>query len=194
MFSEFYDDDTMKAIKVGDAFDLAYICVILAAIGKAIPNIEKEEDAIYFLKGEGYATSMETMNAPGEAETRAAKWKQQRVMTIVISFAIGLKKMKAELIRRVDAWKEFARIKETVPFPVNCSDGKILVALTQHGIPQPTSASPDWGTVRPDWRTARAMFHIECSSPTITTDTIKRTQANCVSPSAIDRRIQSDGA
>ena len=34
MFSEFYDDDTMKAIKVGDAFDLAYICVILAAIGK----------------------------------------------------------------------------------------------------------------------------------------------------------------
>ena len=53
MFSELYDDDTMKAVKVGDAFDLAYICVILAAIGKAIPNIEKEEDAIYFLKGEG---------------------------------------------------------------------------------------------------------------------------------------------
>ena len=50
MFSEFYDDDTMKVLKVGDAFDLAYICVILAAIGKAIPNIEKEEDGIYFLK------------------------------------------------------------------------------------------------------------------------------------------------
>ena len=98
MFSEFYDDDTMKAIKVGDAFDLAYICVILAAIGKAIPNIEKEEDAIYFLKGEGYATSMETMNAPGEAETRAAKWKQQPVMTIVITFGSGLGKMRAELI------------------------------------------------------------------------------------------------
>ena len=98
---------------------------------------------------------METTNAAGEAETRAAKWKQQPVMTIVITFAIGLTKMRAELIRRADAWKEFARIQETAPFPINCSDRDVLVALTQHGIPQSTTASPDWGTVRPDWRRAR---------------------------------------
>ena len=42
MFSEFYDGDTMKAIELGDAFDLAYICVMLAAIGKAIPNIDRK--------------------------------------------------------------------------------------------------------------------------------------------------------
>ena len=42
MFNEFYDGDTMKAIELGDAFDLAYICVMLAAIGKAIPNIDRK--------------------------------------------------------------------------------------------------------------------------------------------------------
>ena len=40
---------------------------------------------------------METTNAAGEAETRAAKWKQP-VMTIVITFGSGLGKMRAELI------------------------------------------------------------------------------------------------
>ena len=121
---------------------------------QSYPKHRYEEDAIY-LEREGYATSMETTNAAGETETRAAKWKQQPVMTIVITFAPGLRKMRAELIRRMDAWKEFARIQETAPFPINCSDRDVLVALTQHGIPQSTTASPDWGTVRPDWRRAR---------------------------------------
>ena len=112
-------------------------------------------------------------NAAGETETRAAKWKQQPVMTIVITFAPGLRKMRAELIRRMDAWKEFARIQETAPFPINCSDRDVLVALTQHGIPQSTTASPDWGTVRPDWRRARL-----CSTSTVWALKLQPTQSS----------------
>ena len=42
MFNEFYHGDTMKAIKLGDAFDLAYICEILTAIGNASSNIDRK--------------------------------------------------------------------------------------------------------------------------------------------------------
>ena len=58
---------------------------------------------------------METTNAAGEAETRAAKWKQQPVMTIVTTLALGLKNIKTELTRIVDAWKELATLACHIP-------------------------------------------------------------------------------
>ena len=69
MFSEFYDGDTMKAIELGDAFDLAYICEILAAIGNASSNIDRKRMP-YIYKGK------DTLR-PWNRRTRPGKLKQE---------------------------------------------------------------------------------------------------------------------
>ena len=51
MFSELYDDDKMKAIEVQDAFDLAYRCLIPAAIGRAIPKNREGRGRHIFRRG-----------------------------------------------------------------------------------------------------------------------------------------------
>ena len=56
---------------------------------------------------EEYTTILESDDATRETEKRTNKWKKQLpVITIVVTLALGLRKMRAELRRRVNAWKE----------------------------------------------------------------------------------------
>ena len=54
---------------------------------------------------------IETENAARETERSTNKWKQQQpVITVVTTLALGLRKMRAELRRRLEACKELATL------------------------------------------------------------------------------------
>ena len=56
---------------------------------------------------EEYATTIESDEAAREIGKRNNNWKkQQPVMTVIITLALGLRKLRAELRRRVEAWKD----------------------------------------------------------------------------------------
>ena len=63
---------------------------------------------------------LETNGAAREIEKRTNKWKkQQPIITVAMTLALGLRTMRAELRRRVEAWKELTtlagRTIETTP-------------------------------------------------------------------------------
>ena len=60
---------------------------------------------------EEYATTLESDEVAREIGKRSSKWKkQQPVMTVVIILAFGLRKLRAELRRRVEAWKHLSSL------------------------------------------------------------------------------------
>ena len=96
-----------------DEFDMAYRGVIPARLGWAIPKIKKEEDI--YSDDDEHATILKTEGARREMEKRMAKRKQQQsVITIVMTLVLGIRKMRAELRRRVDAWKELVTSFATI--------------------------------------------------------------------------------
>ena len=58
---------------------------------------------------------METDGANHEIERRTSKWKkQQPVMSVVMTLALGLRKRRSELRRRVEAWKELTSLEDYI--------------------------------------------------------------------------------
>ena len=88
-------------------FDLAYRCVLPAPLGYAIHKVEAPpvpEPVI-----EEVATLLDASRVTKESEDTTALWKSQRpAIVVVTTLALGLRKLCAEVRRRVDAWKTLA--------------------------------------------------------------------------------------
>ena len=88
-------------------FDLAYRCVLPAPLGYAIHKVEAPpvpEPVV-----EDVATLLDASLVTKESEDTTALWKSQRpAIVVVTTLALGLRKLRAEVRRRVDAWKTLA--------------------------------------------------------------------------------------
>ena len=104
-YSDAYEKDRANAIDMEDEFDMAYRAIVPAPLERAIMKINKDEDA--YSDDAEHATILETDGATHKIEKRTNKLKKQKpVITVVMILALGLRKMRAELRRRVIAWTE----------------------------------------------------------------------------------------
>ena len=88
---------------------MAYRVVIPAPLSRAIMKINENDDG--YSDPEEYAKTIEFDEAAREIGKRNNKWKkQQPVMTVIITLALGLGKLRAELRRRVEAWKDLSSL------------------------------------------------------------------------------------
>ena len=90
------------------AMDLAYRCVLPSSVGYAIHKMEVPHVS------EPTVEEVATLLDPGrlckEDEDRKVLWQKQRpVIMVVTALALGLRKLRAEVRRRVDAWKVWLR-------------------------------------------------------------------------------------
>ena len=87
--------------------DLAYRCVLLSPLGYAIHKADiplEGEPTI-----EDVATLLDIHRLSQEAEDRIALWlAQRRAIMVVTPFALRLRRLRAEVRRRVGAWKILA--------------------------------------------------------------------------------------
>ena len=89
------------------AFDLAYRAVLPAALGYAIHRMDQPRIGVDPTEEE--ATICDSSLITMESERRSKLWKAQRPTTMVVTIlALGLRKLRADLRQRVDAWKNIA--------------------------------------------------------------------------------------
>ena len=87
--------------------DLAYRCILPAPLGYAIHRMEVPP--ICEPVSEEFATLLDARGIANEAEGTAALWRSQRpAIMVVTTLALGLRKLRAEVRRRVEAWKTLA--------------------------------------------------------------------------------------
>ena len=102
------------------AMDLAYRCVLPSSIGYAIHKMEVplvSEPTV-----EDVATLLDMRRLCKEDEDRIAIWQKQRpVIMVVTALALGLRRLRAEVRRRVDAWKILASSVGATAHPLNSS-------------------------------------------------------------------------
>ena len=92
------------------AFDLAYRAVLPAALGYAIHKMDQPPTCEEPYEEE--ATIFESNLIMMESERRARLWKAQKPTTMVVTIlALGLRKLRAELRQRIDAWKIIAALE-----------------------------------------------------------------------------------
>ena len=84
--------------------DLAYRCILPAPLGYAMRKMDLPPCAVE--TPEDVATIMDIRLATKEAEERKALWRSQKpACAVVTALALGLRRLRAEVRRRVDAWK-----------------------------------------------------------------------------------------
>ena len=84
------------------AMDLAYRCVLPSPIGYAIHKMEVPRVSEPTV--EDVATLVDVRRLSMEDEDRVTMWQKQRpVITVVTALALGLRRLRAEVRRRVDA-------------------------------------------------------------------------------------------
>ena len=94
-----------------DEFDLAYRAIVPAPLGWAIMKTNELEDT--HSDNEEYATILETDDATSETQKGTNKLKKQLpLITIAMTLALGLRKMRPELRRRANAWKELMSLAD----------------------------------------------------------------------------------
>ena len=94
--------------------DLAYRCVLPSPIGYAIHKIEVHRVSEPTI--EDVATLLDAPRMAKEAEARIALWRKQRpAVMVVTALALGLRRLRAEVRRRVDAWKISAASAASAP-------------------------------------------------------------------------------
>ena len=94
--------------------DLAYRCVLPSPIGYAIHKIEVPRVSEPTI--EDVATLLDAPCLSKEAEDRIALWRKQRpAIMVVTALALGLRRLRAEVRRRVDAWKILAASAASAP-------------------------------------------------------------------------------
>ena len=94
------------------AFDLAYRCVLPAAIGYAIHTVQIP--LVCQEAAEDYATIFDSLLICKEQEALASLWKKQKpTILVVTTLALGLRKLRAEVRRRVGAWKILASASDS---------------------------------------------------------------------------------
>ena len=87
--------------------DLAYRCILLAPLGYAMHKMDLPPCAVE--TPEDVATIIDIRLAAKEAEERKALWRSQKpTFAVVTALALGLRRLRAEVRRRVDAWKTLA--------------------------------------------------------------------------------------
>ena len=94
--------------------DLAYRGVLLSPMGHAIHKIEVPRVSEPTI--EDVATLLDAPRLSKEAEDRIALWRKQRpAIMVVTALALGLRRLRAEVRRRVDAWKILAASAASAP-------------------------------------------------------------------------------
>ena len=94
--------------------DLAYSCVLPSPIGYAIHKIEVPRVSEPTI--EDVATFLDAPRMAKEAEDRIALWRKQRpAVMVVTALALGLRRLRAEVRRRVDAWEILAASAASAP-------------------------------------------------------------------------------
>ena len=89
---------------------MAYRAVLPAALGYAIHRIDMPP--VWVEPAEEEATMFDSSLIIMESERRTKLWKAQRPTTMVVTIlALGLRKLRAELKQRVDAWKSIAALE-----------------------------------------------------------------------------------
>ena len=93
---------------VEGTMDLVYRCVMPAPLGNAIHKVDcpprAEETST-----EDVGTILDINLAAKEAEHRSALWRSQKpTIAVITALALGLRRLRAEVRRRVDAWKIMA--------------------------------------------------------------------------------------
>ena len=98
------------------AMDLAYRCVLPSPIGYAIHKMEVPRVSEPTI--EDVATLVGVRRLSMEDEDRITMWQKQRpVIMVVTALALGLRRLRAEVRRRVDAWKILASSAASAPQP-----------------------------------------------------------------------------
>ena len=98
------------------AMDLAYRCVLPSPIGYAIHKMEVPRVSEPTI--EDVATLVDVRRLSMEDEDRITMWQKQRpVIMVVTARALGLRRLRAEVRRRVDAWKILASSVASAPHP-----------------------------------------------------------------------------
>ena len=141
--------------------DLAYRCVLLSPIGYAIHKIEVprvSEPAI-----EDVATLLDAPRLSKEAEDRIALWRKQRLAIMVVTaLALGLRRLQAEVRRRVDAWKILAASAASVPQATHLQSTGLDVQPLREVSPTPcgrNSFSPAFATWATSTGASFIVFH-----------------------------------
>ena len=94
--------------------DLAYRCVLPSPLGYAIHKIDIPPEGEPTIEDD--ATLLDMHRLSKEAEDRLALWRAQRLAIMVVTaLALGLRRLRAEVRRRVDAWKILAASAASAP-------------------------------------------------------------------------------
>ena len=117
IFDSTFATDRKKASALEGPADLAYRGVMPAALGRAIQNVDIEkEDKDPDL--EWFATIYDPAQTTQDADRRSTLWRlQQPAIMVFTTLVLGLRWLRAELRRRVKAWKAVATASYHVPSP-----------------------------------------------------------------------------
>ena len=108
-YSDAYDKNNAQAKDMEDDFDMAYRVVIPAPLGRSIMKVNEKDDR--YSDEEEYATTLESDEAAREICKRSSNWKKRHpVMAVIITLPLGLRKLRAEFRRRVEAWKHLSSL------------------------------------------------------------------------------------
>ena len=118
------------------AMDLAYRCVLPSPIGYAIHKMEVPRVSEPTI--EDVATLVDVRRLSMEDEDRITMWQKQRpVIMVVTALALGLRRLRAEVRRRVDAWKILASSAASALQPSISSPNDREVQLIREVSPTP---------------------------------------------------------
>ena len=118
------------------AMDLAYRCVLPSPIGYAIHKMEVPRVSEPTV--EDVATLLDVRRLSKEDEDRVAMWQRQRpVIMVVTVLAVGFRRLRAEVRRRVDAWKILASSGGAIAQPLISSPTVREVQLIRDVSPIP---------------------------------------------------------
>ena len=110
-----------------------------AALGRAIQKT-LAENVEYASDGDEYAIIYDTDRAGQDADKRATLWlAQQPSITITTTLVMGLRRMRAKLRRRIEAWKALATASAQPRPHDDDSATKSLEVPPQPSLPIPTT-------------------------------------------------------